>query len=649
MAPKAAAKGKAAPKAKGKGRQVILNRKMAAPEQVKDATEKTQNILATRAVKKMQRYCRMRKVLSAFDAIRILEDVVLAAPTPGDEALKIILAGPKQEVSDDNVERESAQGGSVRSNNEKLELQEVSSPGGSQATSQGARLTQIPDDEGPSRLTAQVLSERLGQWGVEEPERIAKLIFWLLDVQGTSAGLRSDRESPAYRRPELTAYDLDRVCRHHRKRRRNMNSKVHLFLALVQHGDAEQSYSTRSPTSGCMPKDGARPMTPEGWNQVTRTAWALRLCPTWMPPGTILTAESQCSMDTAERIRLVGEEIEADLTLEPEIALPRSVSAGCLGSAMRQNAPQPRYDQALTKGLGSQPGAPSRNSSKNLGSLGSQPGAPSRSSSKNLGSSQFFPPANICEALDFPRPSALLGPANYYVGETLSSILKKSENPHRNPQNKPKEATPTLIVAGGAMLETLLACLTSGRPREEVLTTRLRGGDAVLLRSHALTQLVGEDANERWRLNSNLWLEGMRRNDWTVLQHIRGDGRKLPVELGGIPTPRKEIPAEFKTRLTAQWNRYAGTALVFSDREYLDFRMRAGFEESTGLGLQPEISRKLRPLVKDYVYTDPPGWLDVSRTGSKASTSRNPSKQGTSRSAARGAMTAISAVRAFAT
>merc|ERR1712192_15802 len=226
-------------------------------------------------------------------------------------------------------------------------------------------------------------------------------------------------------------------------------------------------------------------------------------------------------------------------------------------------------------------------------------GVSSSSRSKSKGGKEF-PPAHVCEALDFPRPSALLGPVNYYVGEAVSSILKASENPNRKPKRKPKEAGPTLLVAGGAMLETLLACLTSGRPREEVVTARLRGGDAVLLRSHALNQLVGEDANERWRLNSNLWLEAMRRNDWTVLQHIRGDGRKLPVELGGIPTPRKEVPAEFKTRLTAQWNRYAGTALIVTDREYLDFRMRAGFDQSTGLGLSLEMSKKLRPLAKDF-------------------------------------------------
>lgn len=603
MAPKAKPKGKA----KAKGREVIMNRKMSAPKQEEDAKERTQKILAQRAVRKIQRYCRMKRVLSAMDAIRLLEDVVLVAPTPGEEALKLILEGPKLEGAE-NEDRESAQSGSARSG-------EASSQEDSQADGHSARLTHRSDDEGPTRLTEQVFIERLRQWDVEEPERMAHLIFWLLDVQAEAVYL-PERSKPVFRKPELTAHHLDRVCGHHRKRRRNMNSKVHLFLALVQHGDAEQSYSTRPPTAGCMPKDGARPMTPEGWNQVTRTAWALRLCPTWMPPGTILASESQCCVETAERIRLVGEEAEP-AAMEPTDGsmLTRSVSSGCLGAAMRQGVPQLGSDQLTAKGSGSQPGALQRSCSTNTGGV------------------KRFPPANLSDALDFPRPSALLGPVNYHVGEAVSSTLKASENPNRNPKRKPEEATPTLLVAGGAMLETLLACLTSGRPREEVVTSRLRGGDAVLLRSHALTQLVGEDANERWRLNSNLWLEGMRRNDWTVLQHIRGDGHKLPVELGGIPTPRPDIPAEFKTRLTAQWNRYAGTALVFSDREYLDFRMRAGFDQSTGLGLQPEISKTLRPLVKDYVWTDPPGWLD--RPNSKSS-SRSKQDYSSSRSAAGG-------------
>jgi hypothetical protein len=187
------------------------------------------------------------------------------------------------------------------------------------------------------------------------------------------------------------------------------------------------------------------------------------------------------------------------------------------------------------------------------------------------------------------------------VGEALAQKLEASEPKKCNKKLKPKEPTPCLIVAGGTMVESLLACLTSGRPRTEMIKARLRGGDAVLLSSAPLCGITGDDDNERWRMSSELWAEAMlKRNDWKVVHHLRGDGRKLPLELGGIPKVEKEVPTEFKTNLTAQWNRYAGAALIITDAQYMDIRKRAGLDQASGMGMPQQLVKAMKPLVKDY-------------------------------------------------
>jgi len=187
------------------------------------------------------------------------------------------------------------------------------------------------------------------------------------------------------------------------------------------------------------------------------------------------------------------------------------------------------------------------------------------------------------------------------VGEAIAAHILASENPNRNPKLKPKETTPILIIAGGAILETLICCLTGGRPREERIIARLGGGDAVLLSSPAMCGITGEGLDEKWRPNSNLWDEAMRRDDWVLAHHLRGDGKGHPIELGGSPKVKPKTPAQFKTRLTAQWNRYAGSALILTDSQYLDIRRRAGFPEESGMGFDKQLNKTIFPLVKDYV------------------------------------------------
>merc|ERR1712216_238835 len=127
-----------------------------------------------------------------------------------------------------------------------------------------------------------------------------------------------------------------------------------------------------------------------------------------------------------------------------------------------------------------------------------------------------------------------------------------------------------------------------------------------MLSSAPMCSLTGEDVDEAWRPNSNLWDEAMRRNDWVLVRHLRGDGKGQPVELGGIPPVKKEVPSEFKTRLTAQWNRNAGSALILTDEQYMDIRKRAGFPEDSGMGLDAQLAKALKPLVKDYVIPHDP-------------------------------------------
>lgn len=211
----------------------------------------------------------------------------------------------------------------------------------------------------------------------------------------------------------------------------------------------------------------------------------------------------------------------------------------------------------------------------------------------------------MCDALDFPRNQPLLGPVTYYAAEALADTMRASENPHRSPKLKPKEVTPCFIVAGGSVLETLLGCLTASRPYEEMITARLRGGDAVLLTSAPMCSIVGEDLDERFRPNSNLWEDAMKRDDWTIVRHLRGDGTGQPVELGGKPKVEAEEKKGWNSAtLTEQWNRYAGNTLILSDSEYLEIRKRAGFGQETGKAIPLEIMATLKPLVKDYVIAD---------------------------------------------
>jgi len=198
----------------------------------------------------------------------------------------------------------------------------------------------------------------------------------------------------------------------------------------------------------------------------------------------------------------------------------------------------------------------------------------------------------------------MFGPVSFYVAETLTALMLKRENPSADAKKQPGAPPPCLIVAGGAVLETLIACLTCSRPREEALVARLRGGDAVLLSSSTMCGLVGDDEDERWRPNSNMWSEALKRDDWSIVHHLRGSGEGQPKELGGIPEEKPEQAAHFKTRLTAQWNRYAGRALILTDDQYFDIRKRAGFPQESGMGFTQELGSALRPLTQGYTVRE---------------------------------------------
>merc|ERR1719263_1288713 len=123
-----------------------------------------------------------------------------------------------------------------------------------------------------------------------------------------------------------------------------------------------------------------------------------------------------------------------------------------------------------------------------------------------------------------------------------------------------------------------------------MIKSRLSGGDAVLLRTPAMCSIVGDGVHERWRPSSKLWEEAiLRRNDWQLVHHLRGDGKNQPVSLGGTVKKPPPIPKEYKTRLTAQWNRYAGCALILSDAQYLDIRKRAGLDQASGMGMPDQL------------------------------------------------------------
>ncbi|CAE8589451.1 unnamed protein product [Polarella glacialis] len=261
---------------------------------------------------------------------------------------------------------------------------------------------------------------------------------------------------------------------------------------------------------------GGRELIPSGWSQVTRTAWSLRLCHEWRPRGWVLHAGLPCCKQTAERLCSVCADADED--------------ASCLPGGV------PHTSQA--------------------------------------GRSQL----RVCERLDYPySQDSMLG---FDVLEFVKEVVRvMRQGEQLDPEGIFSHSAPEALtlVATGTLLESLIAFLACGLPRNMLDTVRLGGGDAVLLQSPRIFRLVGPEGKERIRSDSELWEESLKRNRWQVERHIRGDG--LGIRPGGATLT-------LKATVKARTLRLEGLAVLKSMAGHADDDDDAGDGDDRPAGIE---------------------------------------------------------------
>jgi len=501
------------------------------------AYTQAQQLKKLRAAKRLQRAVRAYRVQRAFAQIVTLEDGLLEFPRPGSEAAHLLF-----EVGNNRNSSATLSSGALAcsscGNTCKQDKEEgarklsgrTSSLGGTSSDDSRSRPDLEPPIIAEQQLAGclEVCQSTLGDlcpepWGSGDAVGAARAVLWLLGV------------------PVLRVQELQRIYEHHKIRRKNALSKTILSFVVVQHGISDQG----GPLPFSDERYEPRPLRPEGWEQVTRTAWTLRgLSLDGWAPGLVLTGGSRCCIETAERLCAVAVDDIAGAEAKPS---PPTVTSTVF------DVPRlPDIIDEFTRVVDAQP---------------------------------TLPPTRAIRAL----------------GAT--------------------SLPPVLLVAGGSTVETLLACLTAGRNREEQIVSRLGGGDAVLLRSPPMCQIVGEGLDERCRSTSELWEEALLRDTWSIEHHIRGDARRGPQrcaptvqswqeanadDSNSIETSSGEgdtTPLEKGNSFHRSWCEYAGNPLILSHTEFSQLCERAG---SIHHPMDRAVTQALRPLVKDYVLPATP-------------------------------------------
>lgn len=367
--------------------------------------------------------------------------------------------------------------------------------------------------------------------GVYSSDYFAKLVLWLLDTDA------------------LTVQHLKRINVHHRTRRRNLHSRVKLRLTLVLAGE---SYPPTSPPGQILDVGAAhlspsfphsvasRELTPDGWAQVTRTAWALRPFRDYAPK-LVVTSSTPCCVQTAERLRALTDDSQVEgraMTIEqhPQAVICRELDG---------------VDSAATD------------------------------TGKDVS----------------------LARTVYTATEAIAAALKDVEEPDADDDSDMPLLPPVLLIANPAVVETLLSCINSGFPkdvrRKATNLGRLRGGDAVMLESPTLFRIVGDTEDEEYvKTPEELWVEGFTRNQWHVTQHIAGNGRTtwLPKEKRSSKKPSSKETKRL-TPMREEWRRYCGEPLIYSDFEFERLCVRAG---SDCVPLDKLEVSTLRPLIGSF-------------------------------------------------
>lgn len=354
----------------------------------------------------------------------------------------------------------------------------------------------------------------------------------------------------------LTKSCLDRIWRHHKLRLTNLLSKTSLRLVIVQHGSSQRvpvmSMALPGAEEPSVPSDCSRGLLPEGWEQVSRTAWNLTLWPEFQP-DLVLTSGVACAQQTAERLRAVAKKENLDLPHE-------------FRSDSKQRA--------------------------------------------KAGKAKEFPPAMVRSELEPPAVAGIgLAPSAHYVADAVANAVAQIQNPSEIALT----ALPVnvLLVAGSMVLQSLLSFMTVDSARDSVLC--LGPGDCVILKLATILRVIFVEDEERFRYDDELWAEGLRRTNWEVIAHMRGDG-KGPLVLpdtaskgskvrsskgskkakGHAPESEQEAPGTEPFGKT--WRRIVGQPLIYSQHDFYQLCTRAGRSD---FPLSAQEIKQLVPLVHE--------------------------------------------------
>eukprot|EP00927_Polykrikos_kofoidii_P046023 TRINITY_DN40203_c0_g1_i1.p1 TRINITY_DN40203_c0_g1~~TRINITY_DN40203_c0_g1_i1.p1 ORF type:complete len:754 (-),score=111.40 TRINITY_DN40203_c0_g1_i1:218-2479(-) len=495
--------------------------------------------LDVETIVRLQTLLRGVKVRKAYAYLALFEDLVLKIPTPGEIAVEKLFGTPPSTPSHDEPEREHASGMASlqaqlearaaetvaweEARQEKLKKKALAklaaeagsrkgslagSRRGSQAGSAlgSARSGSARSVGRSSRAGSASNASSLGADARVVPEELLRLHLKHAGVAQAEDAARAIVNLLADPEP-FTSSHLDCIFVHHRWRRRNGFSKVVLRLTLVVHGGTDQSAASKQVG------DPKRPMLPEGWVQVTRAAWGLRLHPKWAP-ALVLTSTEQSCIQTAERLRSVmaddGAPEEPEPTPPPASEDGGSISAGNTGKVFKPPHPL----------------------------------------------------ARPCESLVFPGFALwkTIGPECYRVMDEVPPLMREWDDRNSGSQAKvclgppPSAPLPVMLVASGFILETLMACMTAKSRKADELAGRFGGGsrlccgDAVVLQSTSIFQVGGQEFLEHYLRNSDLWEASFSRPNWRVVEHIRGNGR--PSEKPVIQT--SSVSSDTNLRLTSK-------------------------------------------------------------------------------------------------
>jgi len=521
-----------------------------------DAVQQREAMMQNMRAVKLQQLARAFLVRRRVRHLKVLEDKVLVKPKPASIAFKQLLPPPVEVPAS----RPSSGASDSRRQGSKTSYPQTSFP---QTAGEASETKKVQPP-----LSVQVLAGHLQKTGCYSKRNVhsigqaralqaAQAIFQLLMVPFDGC---------------LQKGHFDRIYRHHRIHQRIASSSTILRLVMMRHGDSSWAFTggDRPFTSPALPvspmANHSRTLQPSGWTQVTRTAWALRLCPDWKP-HLVLSSSLRCCRQTTDRVCSVLD--------DPDLrsgSIPRVVEAP-IGACKTLDYPDIQGLGFPVWDLGEEVGNAVQQAEADSGGVGGVP----KGMEKN------------------GRPPLIL-----------------------------------MLVTSGAAIETLLGFLATGLSRQHLDQLLIGGGDALLLESPILHRVCEAEFGETLRSDAELWQAALARNRWKVVRHIRGDGlgaklgaipktvQELNVDVRTKIDRKVKRPKFYDTfhvpdaehegrnvysETRERFRSYAGQPMIFSHTEFSKLCRQAGREE---LPLESEFCVKLKPLVYGFKFNPDP-------------------------------------------